>query len=380
MLAYAPDIEIVGEAENGAEALSMAGSAKPDIVLMDINMPVMNGIDATRRIVDELPGVSVVIVSVQDEFESLKLAMQAGAKEYLLKPFAAESMQTAIRGVYARGERQQRVTTTAILSDRLHTRSKAITLSGAKGGVGKTTLAVNLGAALARMGKSVAVVDMDLVFGDAALLLGMEAKQRNLYSLMLEGESFADALEGYLLRHSSGLSLLAAPESAEQGEYVTAPFMQNVIRALKRDFEYVLIDTPPALTELYFSVLELSDENWLCFAADLASAKNARRLLDILQTLGYGQERARPIWLRRGAVGERTLEEVLGMEIFSSVRFDPQTVCTANDLAEPFVLSRTHSKAARDVLRLAVRLVAEERRVLRESRTARVRRLLGGMR
>lgn len=369
MLAYDPDIEIVGECGNGAEAIKRAAAHKPDIVLMDINMPVMDGIEATRRIADELPGVAVVIVSVEDEFESLKRAMQAGAKEYLLKPFAADSMLAAIKGVYARQEKHQRVTTTAILSDRLRSKSRVATFFSAKGGVGKTTAAVNAGVLLASSGRKAALVDLDLAFGDVAVLLGLDGRQRNLYSLMLEGDGYAEALPRYLQRHDSGLCILAAPEAVEQGEYITPSFVKGVVEALRRDFDYVLIDTAPLLQDVFFAALDVADAWFLFTAADLASARNNRRLLDVLQTLGYDPARAQSVRVLRGSLPERAAAEVTGLETRFTLAFEPAVAGPAADLGVPVVLRGKQTRLHRDLRRLVAGLFADESRTsMREAR------------
>lgn len=362
MLGFAADVEIVAEAENGLEAYERAGEYRPDIVLMDINMPVMDGIEATRRIADELPDVAVVIVSVQEEFESLKKAMQAGAREYLLKPFTSEAMLTAIRGVYARAEKRQRVTTTAVLSDRFRTKSRVVSLIGAKGGVGKTTLAVNLAVALARRGKRVAVVDLDLSFGDVGIFFGLNETQRTAYSLLLEGPEFAEALSRYMVSHESGAQVLLAPAQAEQAEYVTPAFAQGVLRALKKEFEYVIVDTGQALSEVFFTAVEMADETLLVSSADLPSVKNNRRLLDVLKTVGYATDNVKSVYVRRGVLSERSAQEVLGLEIYASVGFDPAAAGEAADLGVPLVAGQKRFRAARDMERLAAKMLSEERR------------------
>lgn len=375
MLAYDPDIEIVSECGNGADAIKRAAAHKPDIVLMDINMPVMDGIEATRRIADELPGVAVVIVSVEDEFESLKKAMQAGAKEYLLKPFAADSMISAIKSVYARQEKRQRVTTTAILSDRLRSKSHIATFFSAKGGVGKTTAAVNAGVLLAGGGRKTVVVDLDMAFGDVAMLLGLDGKQRNLYSLMLEGEGYMEALPRYLQRHESGLYVLAAPEAIEQGEYITPQFIKGVTEALRRDFDYVLLDTAPMLHDVFFATLDAADAWYLFTAADLASAKNNRRLLDVLQTLGYDPARAQSVYVLRGSLPERAAAEVIGMETRLTLAYESGVAGPAVDLGVPLVLRGKQTRLHRDLRRLVASIAADESRT-----TMRDTRGIGGIR
>ncbi len=361
MLGFSPDVEIVAEAENGLEAYELAKSFKPDIVLMDINMPIMDGIEATRRIADELPDVTVVIVSVQEEFESLKKAIQAGAREYLLKPFSADSMLAAIRGVYARMEKQQRVTTTALLSDRFRSKSHIHVVFSAKGGVGKTTVAVNYALSLARRGKRVALVDFDLSFGDVGLLMGVQEDKRTCYSLLLEGEAFADALPSYLINHESGLQVLLAPAQVEQAEYITPVFVQGVLRTLRKQFDYIVVDTGQALTDVFFAAMELADEAYLLSSADLPCVKNNRRLLEVLKTLGYSMS-VKNVYVRRGVLPERSACDVLDLEIYATIAYEPQAAGAAADLGVPLLVGPKRTKTARDINLLATKTLAQERR------------------
>jgi len=94
------DIRVVGEAEDGRKALDGILKAKPDVVLMDITMPELNGIDATQNIMLKLPGTKVIILSVHSDSEHIYRAFQAGAKGYLLKESAGDEVVKAVHAVY----------------------------------------------------------------------------------------------------------------------------------------------------------------------------------------------------------------------------------------------------------------------------------------
>ena len=85
LLEATPDLEVVGEAATGVEAVTAAAKLKPDIVVMDLNMPGLNGIDATRAILGVNPGTGVLVLTMFDDDESVFAAMRAGARGYLLK-------------------------------------------------------------------------------------------------------------------------------------------------------------------------------------------------------------------------------------------------------------------------------------------------------
>ncbi len=102
LLGFETDIEVVGAAASGREALEMAARLKPDVVLMDINMPDMDGIAATERMSSEVPSAAVVMMSVQGEADYLRRSMLAGAREFLVKPFSSDELTASIRQVYTR--------------------------------------------------------------------------------------------------------------------------------------------------------------------------------------------------------------------------------------------------------------------------------------
>ncbi len=102
LLSFESDIEVVGAAASGAEALELAASLNPDIVLMDINMPGMDGIATTEQLSSRVPTAAIVMMSVQGEADYLRRSMLAGAREFLVKPFSSDELVTSIRQVHAR--------------------------------------------------------------------------------------------------------------------------------------------------------------------------------------------------------------------------------------------------------------------------------------
>jgi len=97
------DIEVVAEADNGTEALNLALDLAPDLILLDISMPGMSGIEATKRILEEIPGASILILTMREEKQFVIEALAAGARGYLLKDCAATELVTAIHNVLAGG-------------------------------------------------------------------------------------------------------------------------------------------------------------------------------------------------------------------------------------------------------------------------------------
>src|SRR5919108_3167955 len=92
LLMFERDIEVIGTAGSGPEAIELSRKLAPDVVLMDINMPEMDGIKAAELLSSELPAIGIIMMSVQGEQDYLRRAMLAGAREFLVKPFSGDDL------------------------------------------------------------------------------------------------------------------------------------------------------------------------------------------------------------------------------------------------------------------------------------------------
>ena len=102
LLERQPNLEVVGETENGRQTVELSASLKPDVLVMDVGMPILNGIEATKQIVDKCSTTAVVILSMYSDEAYVMRALKAGARAYLLKDSAAPDLISAIKGRFAR--------------------------------------------------------------------------------------------------------------------------------------------------------------------------------------------------------------------------------------------------------------------------------------
>ncbi len=240
-------IDLVAEASNGMEVIEMISTMEPEVVVMDISMPQMDGIEATRYISLHHAQVSVIIISVNDEPQSFSRAMMAGAKGYLIKPLSPQELNTTVREVAELNRKRIKIqvpeteTKPVIVSKH---KNKIISIFGTKGGVGKSVICTNLAVALAQKYKNqVGVVDLDIQFGDISIMMNINPR-KTIAELMLEGDRLGrELLEDYIYERK-GVHILTAPNKPELAELVTPDRVGDILRLFRQMYEFTLIDTP----------------------------------------------------------------------------------------------------------------------------------------
>lgn len=352
LLSFEKDIEVIGEAVNGEEAVFIAREAKPDVVLMDINMPVMDGIKATEEIALNIPESTVIIMSVQGENEYMKKAMSAGARDFLTKPFSGDELVKTVRKTYETECRRREKNVGVKPAEEV--KSTVVTVFSTKGGVGKTTIASNLAVSIARATKKrVALLDLDLQFGDVAIMLNVSVKNTISDLIKEVNQLDADMMEEYLVTHFSGVKVLPAPIKPEYAEYITAAHVEKIINTLKDYYHYIIVDTSASFHETVLASLDMSDRILFVSTLDLPTIKNIKAGLDVMETLRYPKEKINIILNKASeqfGIKYKDFENTLKYPIWSYIPEDSQTVITSANKGFPFVMTRTETKVAKAIL------------------------------
>jgi pilus assembly protein CpaE len=378
LLQFESDVEVVGVARTGKEAIQASQDLQPDVVLMDINMPDMDGISATEAIRAKQPAVQVVILSVQGDQNYMRRAMLAGARDFLTKPPMGDELISAIRraGAMAQSEKSKSSQiAVAPISANMGTiagygvpKGKIVTIYSPKGGTGCTTLAVNLALTLNNEDTRVALVDGNLQFGDVAVFINEQGKNTIIDLAPRAEELDPEIVEEVMLKHAtSGLHVLAAPSRPEYAERVSSGQFTKVLEYLRQMYSYVIVDTASLLTDATLAAIDVSDLIVLVTTQDIPAIKNCRLFLDLLQTLGIERDRILFVMNRydkRINITPDRVTENLKQEIVSVIPFDEQTATKAVNRGIPFVLDSKNQPAARGVFSLAesvrARVAAQE--------------------
>ncbi|HEY3110859.1 MAG TPA: response regulator [Chloroflexota bacterium] len=341
LLSFEADIEVVGAAPDGRLALESARTLQPDIVLMDITMPTMDGIQAAEMLRAEVPSAQVVMMSVHDESESLRRAMLAGAREFLVKPFGADELVTALRRVAERRKVDQAANLKS--TEPVHgSGGKILSVFSPKGGVGRTTIACNLAVALKQAtGKRVALVDGNMQFGDIGVVLNVQPTKTIVDLLPHIADIDAELVGDVVLSHSSGVDVLLAPTKPEMAELVTSDYLKRVLAKMREVYDYVVVDTPASFSEAALAALDLSDRIFVLLTVEMPAIKNTRLFLEVASQLGYAREKLTLVLNRADSTGGIEVSEIersLGHRIPVRIVSDGRLVTYALNQGEPFVL------------------------------------------
>ncbi len=364
LLGFEPDIRVIGTASSGAEAIEQAVKLLPDVILMDINMPDMDGITATERLSAQVPTAAVVMMSVQGEADYLRRSMLAGAREFLVKPFSSDELTASIRQVYTREKAKAdraaaspSARTTASTDEGL-----VVAVFSPKGGVGRTTIAVNLAvAAAAELGKKVTLVDCSLQFGDVAVLLNLNPKDKSIAELMPELEQAIEpeSVDAFTLTHSSGIRVLLAPSSPEMAELIDPASVRRVVEILRQRSELVVVDCAAWFNDTLLGILDLADVVLTVLTLEITSIKSTRLFLEVAEQLGYSHKIRLVLNRADTTLGIRVadVEHSIGRKVDHTIVSDGRAVVYALNRGIPFVLSNRESQVSQDLLRLATSLV-----------------------
>ena len=367
LLQFESDIEVVGTARTGKEGIDLAREIMPDVILMDINMPDMDGITATETICRDNPYSQIVILSIQGDPNYMRRAMLAGARDFLTKPPTVDELTSAVRraGILAHEERAKappaRTGGTGVLrQDSLRvsptTYGKVIVVYSPKGGVGCTTVAANLAVTLQNDETPVALVDGNLQFGDVAVILNEQGKNSIADLAPRSDELDPEIIDEVMLKHvKSGINVLASPYRPEYAESITGDQFSSVLNYLRRIYTYIVVDTATNLEDVTLAAIDLSDIVILLTTQDIPSIKNARLFLELADVLNIDRSRILFVMNRfekRIGITPEKIGDSFKQEIVAVLPEESRVVLPSINRGVPFMLGDKSRPIARSYLTL----------------------------
>jgi pilus assembly protein CpaE len=233
---------------------------------------------------------------------------------------------------------------------------RIITVFSAKGGCGKTVLSTNLAAALATTGPEVALVDLDLNFGDVAIMLQLYPT-RTIQDAAAAGELDAVTLRSYLTPHQTGIWALVAPTEPTVADTVSASSVATILKLLRSGFGYVVVDTPTVLSDQVLAAFDESDTIVLLATLDVPSIKNLELTLQTMEQLRYPRSRILLVVNRADSrVGLRVpdVERLLGRPVDATIPSSRSVPLSVNK-GSPIILEEPRGNVAEAIRRVAGR-------------------------
>lgn len=351
------EIVVLGDSSGGAQALEKIENVSPDIVVLFLGSGDTDVLSLTERIILHRPRTHVILLTEYMDIEILQSAIKVGAHNVIEFPTSPKEFSEYIKSVYHNETiRIQSLTE----KKNIAWMSRVITVFGAKGGLGKTTIATNLAVKLAENHKKVALVDLDLQFGDVHIFLDMEPADTISEFVQQVHTPNIDSVRSYMTVHSSGVHVLCAPKSPEYAELISAEKVQNLLSILRTYYDYVIIDTPPFFSDITITAIESSSTLLFVTGLDISILKNSKLSLSLLDSLQQ-RDKIRLIVNRAVDMSSITVQDVqtiIGCPIWAKIPSDYNIAVTALNRGIPFVISARGSKLSQSISTVADVLIS----------------------
>ncbi len=340
-----PDFEVVGWSDHVAQAAGVLAGGHLDCVLHGTRAETFPATEIAA--IREQTRTPIVVVASSAAGALLEEALRSDVADVLMLPQLVDNAAFTIRK--ASHVRRQ----PAPVGTRQH--GRVITVFSPKGGTGKTATASNLAAVLAKEGRKTLLLDLDLQFGDAAIVMGVEP-EKTIYDLVLApGELDIEKLAGYTTKHPCGLDILPAPLRPEDAELVTESKITRLLEVARECYDVIVVDTSPFFHGPMLATLDRTDELLVLCGLDVPTLKNVRLAMQTLELLSFPTRRIRFVLNRANTkvgLNKREVENALKVTVHSEVPSD-RIVPVCVNRGTPAVLAEPSSEFAKAIVELA---------------------------
>jgi pilus assembly protein CpaE len=339
-LPYDATFQIVGILEGLQESWATLEETDADVVLLACAGHSERALLFIDNAIKQRPDRPVIVLLEGSADGFVRRAFESGADDLVTLPATSDDVRFALEKALVRKAGSGGSTAVG--------NAPMIVILGPKGGTGKTLTCTNLGVALAAKGKRVALVDLDLQFGDVGLALGLRP-ERTLHDLARSGGSLdAAKLDSYLGTHSSGVRALMAPTRPDQAAGIGTGLLRDVYAVLTATYDFIIVDTPPGFTPEVIAAIDRSTHVCAVAMLDALSLKNTKLGLETLDLMGYNPDRVSLLLNRAdtkvGISGDDVLA-IVGRQPDVLVPSDRDIPRSVND-GTPITSSKPNSRAA----------------------------------
>ena len=334
------EVEIVGMVNGVDDAWVRLHETSNDLLLVACSGqsdPILNLID---NAVTERPRRPVVVLAYGSPNGFTRQVFAAGADDVVMLPVTPDEVLFALQKALARKAGSGEIGSLS--------RAPLICILGPKGGTGKTLTSTSLAVALAEYGKAVALVDLDLQFGDVGLTMGLTPEQ-TIFDLVRTGGSLdEEKLDGFLMTHSSGVRVLIAPSRPDHAAVVSVEFLREVYATLRGMFDYVVVDTPPGFTPEVIATIDNATSIVMVGMLDALSLKNTKLGLETLDLMGFPPQNVKLVLNRarsRVGISDDEVVAIMGREPDIFVPSDRDIPRAVNE-GKPILIAKPQAEAS----------------------------------
>ena len=345
---------------SGYSGFSAEGKTKiinkyPEVVLCAVRGEVPDSVFTfVQDLLATARGTIVVLANDNISVELVNKAAQYGIRKVLpIDGIGVEAFSDDISNVYRL--EQQRVLDN---NEGKKVRCKALGFFGGKGGTGKTTIAIGVAAQLAKAGKRVMLLDLDLQFGDVSMALDLDTKNSIVDLVQDRGGITIENINGFAVEHSTGMSVLCAPKSPEFADFVNPAHVEKIIDIMRPYYEYIIIDLPASFSETAITACENCEEIYLVYNNEILSLRNARVCYNILEQL-HQREKIRFILnkVEKGLVKTEDFEEMFQTKMFATVPADYQAAVSSINKGMAVTVAQPKSAISKGITEITDKII-----------------------